>query len=37
MWIRNEAYADQYLCTDKDNYLSTDKTKRQTWTFEPGG
>lgn len=37
VWIRNEAYADQYLCTDKDNYLSTDNTKRQTWTFEPGG
>ncbi|MDM7950256.1 hypothetical protein [Hydrogenophaga sp.] len=37
VWIRNEAYADQYLRTDKDNCLSTDKTQRQTWTFEPGG
>jgi len=34
--IRNEAYANQFLCTDSDNYLSTGKMP-QTWVFEPGG
>lgn len=34
VWIRNEAYDDQYLCTDDDNYLTTRK-KPQTWVFEP--
>ena len=35
VWIRNEAYSDQYLCTDSDNYLTTSKLP-QTWVFEPG-
>jgi hypothetical protein len=35
--IRNEAYADQYLSTDNDNYLTTTKTQPpQQWVFEPG-
>jgi hypothetical protein len=35
--IRNEAYADQYLSTDKDNYLTTSKSQPpQSWVFEPG-
>jgi hypothetical protein len=36
--IRNEAYADQYLRTDRDNYLTTSKDKpAQTWVIEPAG
>lgn len=36
--IRNEAYDDQYLRTDRDNYLTTGKDKPvQTWVIEPAG
>jgi hypothetical protein len=37
VWIRNEAFADQYLCTDSNNYLTTKKGKPESWVFEPAG
>ena len=37
VWIRNEAYADQYLSTDSDNYLTTRKGTPESWMFEPAG
>ena len=36
--IRNEAYAEQFLRTDRDNYLTTSKEfPVQTWVIEPAG
>ncbi|MEO1003209.1 MAG: MAC/perforin domain-containing protein [Cyanobacteria bacterium J06638_7] len=33
--IRNEHFSEQYLCADRNNYLTTDKVKNHVWVFEP--